>query len=323
MKKLISTSLRVLLTIALLIFVVNQAGLFTETGQRDLVNLIKNASLTILLLAVIFGLLVNLVSSFKWYCLVRSQGIDAGFWRIFVYYVIGQFYNMFLPTSVGGDIVRAYELGKYSSRKADALASVFVERYTGILILLLVAGLAILSQLGRFNSNLILFSLIFFTIGLSFIAWLVIDPRPYDLLRSKCLGLSAISDKIILKLDSFVRAVHDYSEQPSALIVALLNSVLFYFMAVLNVFVTALVFNLEVSFIDVLIATPIIMLIMNIPFSIGNIGLMEFAYVSIFQIMGYSPQLGLSIALLMRLKSFFDAAIGGVLHPIFVTKSHE
>ena len=90
----------------------------------------------------------------------------------------------------------------------------------------------------------------------------------------------------------------------------------------LNVYVTALVFNVDVALLDVLIATPIIMLIMNIPLSVGNIGLMEFAYINVLQLMGYSPVLGLSVAILMRLKSLFDGALGGMLHPLFVTQKH-
>ena len=50
---------------------------------------------------------------------------------------------------------------------------------------------------------------------------------------------------------------------------------------------------------------------------------MEFAYTNVFMLMGYSAELGLSVALLMRLKSFVDGALGGVLHPLFVTQKHE
>ena len=72
-----------------------------------------------------------------------------------------------------------------------------------------------------------------------------------------------------------------------------------------------------------LVATPIIMLIMNIPLSVGNIGLMEFAYAEVFTLMGYSPALGLSVAILMRIKSLVDGAMGGLLHPVFVTKKYQ
>jgi len=176
---------------------------------------------------------------------------------MFAYYLIGQFYNMFLPTSVGGDLVRSYELGKYSGRQADALASVFVERYTGVITLLLVAAVAVLTQLARFNQSFIIVTLVIFALGLSLIAWLVIDDRPYlwckDIIQSRITA----SEMIFSKLDKLQNSIAVYKGQPSTLIIAFGNSLVFYFFAVVNVYITALVFTTEISFLDVLIATPI------------------------------------------------------------------
>ena len=309
-------------TFCLLGFVLYQAGLFDSAGQDKLINLIKDANIYYLLGSIALGVLVNIVSSFKWYCLTRSQQLNASFGRIFAYYVVGQFYNLFLPTSVGGDVVRSYELGKFTGRQADALASVFVERYTGVLTLLVVAVLAVLGQLSRFNQDFIIFSLLGFAMILGVMAWLVFDLRPYYWLRERLTSMSSKLRFIFNKLDQLVEAVSNYKTNKMPIILAFLNSVLFYFFAVLNVYLTTLVFQLDVRFIDMLIATPIIMLIMNIPVSIGNIGLMEFAYYSVYQIMGYSPSLALSVALTMRFKSLIDGLLGAILQPIFVTQKH-
>jgi len=315
--------LRFIITLCLLGLVFYLADLFSPEGRKLLIDTVKNADLRVLVAAVLIGVVINMVSTLKWYLLTRAQNLEAGYWRMFAYYLIGQFYNMFLPTSVGGDLVRSYELGKYSGRQADALASVFVERYTGVITLLLVAAVAVLTQLARFNQSFIIVTLVIFALGLSLIAWLVIDDRPYlwckDIIQSRITA----SEMIFSKLDKLQNSIAVYKGQPSTLIIAFGNSLVFYFFAVVNVYITALVFTTEISFLDVLIATPIIMLIMNLPISIGNIGLMEVAYVSILELMGYGAELGLAIMLLMRFKSVFDAALGGIVHSNFVTKKHE
>jgi len=270
-------------TIALLMMVAYQAGLFSEDGQQRFLNMLKSADLLILIAAVLIGVVVNMISAFKWYMLVRAQQMAAGYWRIFAYYVIGQFYNMFLPTSVGGDFVRSYELGKFSGRQADALASV----------------------------------------ALALIGWLILDPRLYRWLRSWVVAKFSSSEALFGKVDKLLASVDSYRGQPKTVMLAFLNSVWFYLIAVVNVYITALVFDIDVSFVDMLIATPIIMVIMNLPISFGNLGLMEFGYTAVFGLLGYAPELGLSVAILMRFKSFFDGAIGGILHPIFVTQKHE
>lgn len=310
-------------TCGLLSLVAYQAGLFSASGQQQFTALLVGADLLFLMVAVFIGVLVNMVSAYKWYRLTLARQLGAGYWRIFAYYVVGQFYNMFLPTSVGGDVVRSYELGKFSGRQADAMASVFVERYTGVVVLLLFAALAVIAQLSRFGVDYVVISLSLFGIGLVLIGWLVLDQRAYRLLREKVVGVIPVSTTIFTKLDSLLSAVDAYRNQPAAIMFALINSVFFYLIAVVNVLITAWVFDVNVTLIHMLLATPIIMVIMNLPISFGNIGLMEFAYTNVFILMGYGAELGLSVALLMRFKSFFDGAIGGILHPLFVTQKHE
>jgi len=310
-------------TIALLALVFWQVGLFSESGRATFIETLTGANFRYLLLSVAVGILINMVSAFKWFMLTQSQHLNAGYWRIFSYYLIGQFYNLFLPTSVGGDVVRSYELGKFSGRQADALASVFVERYTGVLVLLLAAGLAVLSQLSVFNVDFVIISLIAFTAILAVIAWIVINYRIYESISTGLQMRFPIAAKLFTKLDKLMLSIGRYKEQRGALVWAFINSIVFYLVAVLNVYVTALVFEANVAFIDILVATPIIMLIMNIPLSVGNIGLMEFAYINVLQLMGYSPALGLSVAILMRLKSLLDGAMGGLLHPLFVTQKQQ
>lgn len=319
MKKSLLKIIQLILTALLLTLVAYQADLFSAEGRAIFSDMLRNADIEVLLYAVLFGIVVNLISAYKWYLLACSQQLGAGFWRIFVYYVVGQFYNMFLPTSVGGDVVRSYQLGKYSGRQADALASVFVERYTGVLTLLLVASTAVLTQLARFNQTFILLCLVLFSLGLGLIAWFVVDARPYQWLRAFALARMPTFEKVFLKLDKLVLSIDAYRKQPLVLLISFANSFVFYLAAVINVYLCGLAFAPEVQFLDVLIVTPIIMLIMNIPFSFGNIGFMELGYSSMFGLMGYAPELGLSIAILMRFKSLFDAGLGGLLSPIFVT----
>ena len=95
---------------------------------------------------------------------------------------------------------------------------------------------------------------------------------------------------------------------------AIINSVIFQLLAVVNVWLSALAFGDELNFISVLVAVPVILFIMNIPFSIGGIGLMEFAYVFTLPLFGASTSLALSTVLLIRAKSILDSLFGGILY---------
>ena len=316
-------TVQLIVAFCLLGLLVNQTGLLTAEGRSQLYLTFVNASLFFLLLSFLIAIVINMASSLKWWMLIRSQDIKVGYWRIFCYYLVGQFYNQVLPTSVGGDVVRSFELGRHTGNQAQAMASVFVERFTGILVLLLVASFAVLMQLSRFNTAYIWISLAAFAVGLALLAWLVIDLRAYNSFKRFFINRIAKLETLFSKLDRLFESISSYRSSNSAIAVALLNSVVFYFLAVVNVYITAMVFDQHVLFLDMLIATPIIMLLMNLPVSLGNLFLMEAAYTGIFALMGYSPALGLSVAITMRLKSLFDGLMGGVLHPFFVTKRHQ
>lgn len=320
-KNIYNKAIQALISLVLLSVVAYQVGLFEQQGRQQFIDLLLQADLTWLVISIIIGLLVTASSAFKWFCLVKAQKVVVGYWRLFAYYLVGQFYNLFLPTSVGGDVMRSYELGKYSGHQARALASVFVERYTGVLVLLALAVFAVLARLSTFALNYVVACLVIFTVGLGLMAWVIFDRRIYNKVHQGVISKWPVTEKLFSKLEKLLVSINEYRDQPSAIAVAFLNSLVFYFLAVVNVYVTALVFEHQISFQDMLIATPIIMLIMNLPISIGNFGLMEFGYASIFQLMGYEPVLGLSVALLMRLKSLFDGALGGVLHPFYIIRS--
>ena len=255
--------LQIIVSICLLTFVCYKVGLFSEQGRNSFLDVIKKADLLLLFVSVLIAVLVNMSSALKWSMLAHARGLKASYWRFFCYYLVGQFYNLFLPTSVGGDVVRSYELGKFTGKHADSLASVFVERYTGVLVLLALSGLAVLSQLSVFSVDFVIFSLALFALALGFIAWMVFDSRIYLGFKRFLSKRLPFSLGLFLKLDKLLASVQVYANHRSALVWALINSLVFYFLAVLNVYITALVFDLNINFMDMLIATPIIMLIMS------------------------------------------------------------
>jgi len=314
MKKTIIQILRVLITATFLIFVVHKAGLFSEQGRAVFINLIASASIPFVLMSLSMIFLLNLSSSIKWYMLLKSRGVKIGLARVYAYYQIGKFYNLILPTSMGGDVVRIFELARYTGNKADTIASVFIERFTGMVTLTIVSLGAVIINLKTYNIPLITGSLLFCVVLITVIGWLVIDNRPFHFVQGIVTRRIPFLYPVFSKLAKIHSAVDAYKTDSTALWIAMFNSLIFYFLAVVNVWVSAMAFDREISFMAVLVAVPAILLIMNLPVSIGGIGLMEFAYTFTFEIIGYSSALGLSTALLMRTKTFIDGGIGGLIH---------
>jgi glycosyltransferase 2 family protein len=83
------------------------------------------------------------VSSVRWQLFAGSLGFREPYRRYLSYYYIGMFFNLVLPTSVGGDVVRAWYLDARSGRRANAFVTVIADRVSGVLVLLLLALMAL------------------------------------------------------------------------------------------------------------------------------------------------------------------------------------
>ena len=317
-KKSILHWVRLAVTSALIAYVIHQAGLSTREGWRNLWQTLAEVNLLFLSLAIGVGLITMLASSFKWYMLLRSRGLQVKLWRLYAYYIIGRFFSIILPTTMGSDVVRMHQLGQYSGRYADAVASIFVDRLSGMITLVVLALLSIFANLHLFHQPWSLLGLgLAVGIATLLIGWLVVDERPSNKMRH-LVGKRRISwlDRFGEKLAKFRQAVLAYQDKPMALLIAFINSLLFYFLAAVNVWVTILPFDTTQSFTPMLIAVPIVLLIMNLPISLGDLGLMEFSYSFVLGLFGIQPTIAISAALLMRAKGFLYAGFGGLVYSV-------
>jgi uncharacterized membrane protein YbhN (UPF0104 family) len=93
------------------------------------------------LAAVALYAFTQIVSAQRWQWLARPLGFSRPLSHYAGFYFIGMYFNLMLPTSVGGDVVRACYLDGGSGRRFAAFFSVLLDRGSGLLVLL---GLACL-----------------------------------------------------------------------------------------------------------------------------------------------------------------------------------
>jgi hypothetical protein len=75
----------------------------------------------------------------RWWLLLKTQSIFIGFWPAIKLYFLGWFYNICMPGSVGGDLLRAWYVTKHTDKKFEAALSVFIDRIVGLLSTLVIA----------------------------------------------------------------------------------------------------------------------------------------------------------------------------------------
>ncbi len=304
--------LKLAISIGLVAYVIHKTGLDTSGGRSKIWDILKGVNPLFFGLSLLVGVLLNVTSSWRWRILLLSKNLDVSLWRLLAYYYIGRFFNMFMPTSMGGDVARVWDLGKHTGDNYEALASVFMERFIGMVVLAGVSGIVLLFH--DTHLPIITNSLLFVIALVVFVLLLVFNKGLFNFFQRVLARIHPLFGQLFEKLERVHDAIYSYKNNKATLAYVVLISTSFYALAVINVWISARAFSVDVAFYDMLLAVPAIMLIMNLPVSIGGLGLMEAAYTTTFALFGYSPSLALSTALLMRFKTIVNALIGAAIH---------
>lgn len=138
----LAASLRAIVGVALVGVIATRVDLRNAT-QHSWRDVLAGTLAAILLL-----LLAQLLSAARWRSVLRRPDMPLEY--LFRLYLVGQFFGLFLPTSVGGDAVRALSLARTTGQPTTALASVLLDRLLGLaaLMLLLACGVAVSGTTG-------------------------------------------------------------------------------------------------------------------------------------------------------------------------------
>lgn len=269
-------------------------GLVYLIGLDRIIENFRSVSPIYLLLAIGIFFVILLLMALRWQLLLNSQQHSPGYWRLLMFYFIGYFLNNFLPTAIGGDVGRAYYVGKANNNMALSVGSVFFERILGVLATMTLAGISMLWLAGNIDPRLLYSTLIVLFASLTGVAILLI-PALYNFTTSVIGKISVwgIGEKINRVLES----VHFYRNAKKAVLGGYLLSVVFQLLFVLMNFVLAKSLGLEnVTFLQLLLVIPITFAMGMLP-SVNGLGVRESGYVLLLSNVFHSATADEAIAL--------------------------
>ena len=128
LKKQFITAIKIAISIGLIVLV------FRQLDWNQIGLMLRKASPFYFTMAVFFFLLSQLISIFRFNLFIRKIGVRINFKTNTQLYLLGMFYNFFLPGGVGGDAYKAFALSKAQKKSLKRVGRiVFVERFLGIL----------------------------------------------------------------------------------------------------------------------------------------------------------------------------------------------
>ena len=318
---------------------------FVQTDQ--LVEVVSHIDWFYFTLSFLLTPLMLVVSCLKWKMILDLHEIKIPFLRLIRIYLIGYFFSNLLPSTVGGDVTRSYYSGKIIKNQSFSAIAIFIERFTGVFMLMILVIISPLMTAGLYKSPYIYVPSIISSalILLILLIWRfrqslkllhrfaqtvfsffhkIASTSGINWLTSFIEALDRFYQKIYRRLeklhDEMTISVTTIREDRSLFLKIILVTVLFYLLACLNVYVAFLAFGVRPEFISTFALVPTALFVAQVPVTLlGNMGFFESVFVFYFLLIGIPGAETLAMGLLLRLKML---TIGIVGYFVYLSYNH-
>lgn len=249
----------------------------------------------------------------RWKALLRAQGVEAPLKFLYGSHMVAAFVRQFLPSTIGGDAIRAYDSWRAGASKSIAVATIGVDRLLGLLVLALFAAGAVLfaPTVGE------LWLLRLFALGAAGILLVIVASifLPTPTLPQFVLRLwSAVPGIIQRPVNKLFGALETFSGRQDALaagfglsILLQSNVIIFYWLIA-----RSLGFGLSVG--QMFLVVPIATFLMMLPISINGIGVRESAWVGLLALYAVGKAPAVALAWLEYGLMLLLGLIGGIIY---------
>lgn len=250
----------------------------------------------------------------RWQILLAVGELRPRFGALTYYWLVGQFFGNFLPSSVGGDVVKASMVARECGQGSwpPAASSMLVARVLGLFGMFLVLPLGLVLNYEWVSGLKVQIPLLLALAGLMVLSILVFSDIGNNLLRR------FESPGRVGKIVGFIRRLHDsvlsYRRAPRSLLWGLVLSSSQTLLLALQVWLLIQMFpDADIAWSTQIVVFTLATLIAMIPVTINGYGLQEGAYAALLVSLGMTPGQGLVVAVAYRMVSLITGAIGGTM----------
>jgi glycosyltransferase 2 family protein len=301
--------LRAIATVAMLFVLLSRlhvTRLFPSHRQSEV------ALLAVALVVTLSGIGLSVL---RWHRVLAALGLVTKVRTLFRLYLAGLFVGNFLPSTVGGDVVRVTRLAKITRQRPRAFASVVLERLSGWLVLPVITLVSLLInpgllQLGSASRLAIALSLA--TLALLAVVVGVAGSSRLGRLLSRREGWARFASAVHLGLARF-------RHSPGAAAQVLLVSFAYQLVVAFGAFLVALAIGLHVGWTAIVAFMPVVAIVQVLPLTIGGLGLREGAFVVLLRPLGVTVSQAIAFGLLVYALNLTVSLLGAPAYAAGVT----
>ena len=311
-KKTILLILRIAISVSLIVYLVStQIESFS-----DIIEILKSSNKFLLLLSLSTHALGTYITAVRWKTLLNTQGVKLSNMTLSSTVLTGSFFNNFLPTSIGGDVFRAYDASKKGNISLGSSASVIlVERFSGVVSAATYAIIALFLGFTAIGHQSVIVPIVIFFIVSLILGFLIINPSLFRLGKTKTSKFRFVR-KISDKLSNVYNTLISFKKYKVVLVEVLVFSFLLQFSVILNYWLASMALGIDLNLTSFIFIVPVVAVIAMIPISIGGIGLRENSLVIIMVAMGVNNEKAALFSLIILFMLIIMGVLGGVIYII-------
>src|SRR5262245_29011425 len=294
-----SSRRHVLMAIKIAVSLVLLTILFSRIDRARLWTSVQQASLLWLVVALAIYFVNVLASVWRWKLLLDTQQVPLPPRTLLGSFLVAQFFNNFLPSNIGGDVIRIRDTAKAAKSKTLATTVILVDRIIGLIGLVLVAAFGATmaaSVAGHVPSPIWPTWLwVGFLVAMIVSAPAVLSPagvgrllQPLTILHPEWVG-----DRI----DNVTTALARFRDRPAAIISCFAGAVFVQASIVLFYVAVVTAMHVRITAWDLAVVVPLSLLVQMLPVSVNGFGVREATFSFYFTRIGLPFESGLLVSL--------------------------
>ncbi len=301
-----SRILRIAVSVLLLAFLLSRMDL------AQLADTLRGIDPGLLAVGVLIFLICNMVSVFKWRVIVRTQGTPVSYFYLTSLFYIGLFFNNFLPSNIGGDVVRTWKLSKVTGKPVEAVSSVVLDRASSTFALLLIAIVPALFELRLLGARVAALIIAMFVVSVVAIVLLaneraVLWLGRFRLFRSDAFGIRG-------HIKNFYYSLYKFGDHKGALGIVFGCSLAYQALHITTIYFLAMSLGIHLPVVYFFLFIPIVIVVGLIPISLNGLGMREGAWVLLFGQVGLSSAEAFSMSILSYIVVAVVSLAGGIFY---------
>ena len=289
------------------------ALLFSRVDVSRLWGVARKASLGWLAFALLLYLAMLLASALRWGVLLRAQHVRLPFSFLTQSFLVATFFNNFLPSNIGGDVIRIADSAKAAGSKTLATTVVLIDRGLGVLGLALIAatGATIMQRMavGPVGPGILWAG---FGLGAIVATPALLMPEAVTKLLQPLRVFHR--EWVDERIEKLTYALTRFKETPTALAACFAGAVVVQAILVLFYVAIARSMNIPIGFAELAVIVPVSFIVQMVPLSVNGFGIREATFGFYFTRLGLPLESALVVSFVGAALIMLFSLSGGVAY---------